>query len=319
MTARVPTAGHGAVGAVLCGGASRRMGTDKATLVLDGAPMAARVARALHAAGVDEVLAVGGGPDLAEALRGEGVRIVADDLPGAGPLVGVVTALRHAAGRPVLVVGCDLLAPSPDAMRACLAALASSVADVAVATTADRLQWVHAAWSPGALPALEAALAEGQRAIHRAAATLRVEPVTGVDPEALADADTPDDLAIRAFPGSGAGRAGTLAGMDIPEVDVSALAEHRAEGAPVLDVREDDEYAEGHVPGAQHIPLGQVPERAGEIPGDGTVYVLCRSGGRSAKAVEHLRSTGVDAVNVAGGTLAWIEAGHDVATGDQPG
>jgi molybdopterin-guanine dinucleotide biosynthesis protein A/rhodanese-related sulfurtransferase len=319
MTVRDPTVGHGAVGAVLCGGGSRRMGTDKATLALDGASMALRVARALHAAGVDEVLAVGGGPDLAEALRGEGVRLVADDLPGAGPLAAVVTALRHAGGRPVLVVACDLLAPSPDAMQACLAELSATDAEVAVATTDDRLQWVHAAWSPAALPALEAAVAEGQRAIHRAAGALRVEPVTGLDPDALADADTPDDLAIWARPGLDAGQAGTLAGMDIPEVDVSELATRRAEGAPLLDVREDDEYAEGHVPGAQHIPLSQVPERAGEIPGDGTVYVICRSGGRSAKAVEHLRSTGVDAVNVAGGTLAWIEAGHDVATGDQPG
>jgi rhodanese-related sulfurtransferase len=53
----------------------------------------------------------------------------------------------------------------------------------------------------------------------------------------------------------------------------------------------------------------------GEIPTEVTVYVICKSGGRSAKAVEHLRANGVDAVNVAGGTLAWIEAGNAVETG----
>jgi rhodanese-related sulfurtransferase len=52
-----------------------------------------------------------------------------------------------------------------------------------------------------------------------------------------------------------------------------------------------------------------VPERVGEVPTDRTVYVICARGGRSAKAVEHLRGQGVDAVNVAGGTLAWIDAG----------
>jgi rhodanese-related sulfurtransferase len=102
---------------------------------------------------------------------------------------------------------------------------------------------------------------------------------------------------------------------EIPHIDVRELAERRAAGAPLIDVREDGEYTEGHAPGATHIPLGEVAERVGEVPRDQTVYVICRSGGRSGKAVEHLRAHGVDAVNVAGGTLAWIEAGHPVETG----
>jgi hypothetical protein len=52
---------------------------------------------------------------------------------------------------------------------------------------------------------------------------------------------------------------------------------------PVLDVREDDEYASGHVPGATHIPLGQVPDRIAEVPTDRTVYVVCRSGGAAPR------------------------------------
>lgn len=97
--------------------------------------------------------------------------------------------------------------------------------------------------------------------------------------------------------------------MDIPEVDVAQLAARRADGAPLIDVREDDEYATARVPDAHHIPLGQVVERIHEVPTEGTVYVICARGGRSAKAVEHFRRQGIDAVNVAGGTLAWIDAG----------
>lgn len=99
---------------------------------------------------------------------------------------------------------------------------------------------------------------------------------------------------------------------DVPEIDVTALAAYRAEGAPLIDVREADEYAAARVPGAQHIPLGEVVERIGEVPTASTVYVICARGGRSAKAVEHFRSVGIDAINVAGGTLGWIDAGLPV-------
>ena len=103
--------------------------------------------------------------------------------------------------------------------------------------------------------------------------------------------------------------------MDIPAIDIDTLRQRLDEGAPLVDVREPDEYAEGRAPGARLIPLADVPDRVGEIPTDDTVYVICRSGGRSAKAVEFLRANGVDAVNVAGGTMAWIEAGNPVETG----
>lgn len=107
--------------------------------------------------------------------------------------------------------------------------------------------------------------------------------------------------------------------MEVPEIDVTELASRRAEGAPLIDVREPDEYTEAHVPGAQLIPLGTVPDRVDEVPGEGTVYMICKGGGRSRKATELLRARGIDAVNVAGGTSAWIEAGQPVATGDSPG
>lgn len=107
--------------------------------------------------------------------------------------------------------------------------------------------------------------------------------------------------------------------MDVPEIDIDEAVRRHAAGTPVVDVREPDEYAEGHVPGAPLIPLGAVADRVGEIPSSGEVLVICKSGGRSARAVEFLRASGIDAVNIAGGTMAWIEGGHRVVHGDEPG
>jgi rhodanese-related sulfurtransferase len=58
-----------------------------------------------------------------------------------------------------------------------------------------------------------------------------------------------------------------------------------------------------------------MPERMAEIPSDGTLYVICALGGRSRAAAEFLRSNGIDAVNVAGGTNAWVAADFPVETG----
>jgi rhodanese-related sulfurtransferase len=107
--------------------------------------------------------------------------------------------------------------------------------------------------------------------------------------------------------------------VDIPQIDVAALAGHLGSGSTLFDVRQPDEYAEVHVPGAVLIPLAQVPDRLDDFASDDTIYVICRSGARSGRAVEFLRSHGVDAVNVLGGTMAWVESGAVTATGDQPG
>lgn len=103
--------------------------------------------------------------------------------------------------------------------------------------------------------------------------------------------------------------------MDVPEIDIDTLSARLETGAPVFDVRQPDEYEEAHVPGVRLVPLDQVPDRVDEFPTDGEVYVICKSGGRSAKAVEFLRGNGVDAVNVAGGTMGWMDAGRPVDTG----
>ena len=109
------------------------------------------------------------------------------------------------------------------------------------------------------------------------------------------------------------------ADADVPEVDVDELEARLAEGAPLLDVRESDEVAEVRVPGGLRIPLQSVPERLGEIPTGSTLYVICAAGGRSRVAAEFLRSHGLDAVNVAGGTNAWVAAGFQTESGREDG
>jgi rhodanese-related sulfurtransferase len=87
------------------------------------------------------------------------------------------------------------------------------------------------------------------------------------------------------------------------------------QGATVVDVRELDEYVEAHVPGVQLIPLSEFQQRWQEIPSDGPVYVICAAGVRSMKAATALRQSGVEAINVAGGTNAWKNEGRPVETG----
>jgi rhodanese-related sulfurtransferase len=102
----------------------------------------------------------------------------------------------------------------------------------------------------------------------------------------------------------------------IPEIDQKALADGVEAGdVLVLDVRESREYRAGHVPGARSLPLSLLPVRLAELPRGRAVYVVCESGGRSAQATSLLRSVGIPAVNVAGGTGAWIAAGRPVEVG----
>ena len=99
------------------------------------------------------------------------------------------------------------------------------------------------------------------------------------------------------------------------EVDITAFVRAWEAGAPVLDVREDHEYAQAHVPRARWIPLGQLLARLAEVPHDETVYVICASGNRSKRGAEILESAGQRAVSVAGGTSAWLRAGYPVERG----
>ena len=112
--------------------------------------------------------------------------------------------------------------------------------------------------------------------------------------------------------------------MAIPEITVHDLHRMTAEGERpfVIDVRQPEEHAIGHIDGAL-IPLGELPDRLDELEPhreDEQIVVHCRSGGRSGKAVEFLQSQGFDnVVNLKGGILAWnAEIDPSVST-EMPG
>ena len=101
----------------------------------------------------------------------------------------------------------------------------------------------------------------------------------------------------------------------LTDVTVDDLDVARKAGATVVDVRESDEYAAGHVPGAHLLPLSVLPVRMQDLPRSEPVFVVCQSGGRSAQAAQLLDQAGLDVRNVLGGTSAWVRSGRPVETG----
>lgn len=99
-----------------------------------------------------------------------------------------------------------------------------------------------------------------------------------------------------------------------PSVDVETVAAIMDRDDVVLiDVREQSEYDEAHIPDITLIPLGTVPDSLDQIPTDKTVIVTCRTGNRSGQATEFLRQQGFDNVhNMEGGIVAWQAAGFPV-------
>lgn len=105
----------------------------------------------------------------------------------------------------------------------------------------------------------------------------------------------------------------------IPTVSMDGVPDPLPEGLVILDVREPVEWAHGHIDGALHVPMNEVPSRLGEVP-DGQVLVVCKVGGRSAQVTGWLVQQGRDAVNLDGGMLDWEAAGRPMVseTGQQP-
>ena len=103
------------------------------------------------------------------------------------------------------------------------------------------------------------------------------------------------------------------------EIMTASVAE-LSDDAVILDVREDYERDAGHVDGALHIPLEQLPERLGELDPDTDLFVICRTGGRSLRATTWLTQNGYSSFNVVGGMGAWLEADKPMvsATGETP-
>lgn len=100
-----------------------------------------------------------------------------------------------------------------------------------------------------------------------------------------------------------------------PDITVQEAADAATAGEVLLvDVREDDEWAAGHAPGAVHIPLAALT--VADVPVGRPVVAVCRSGNRSARAAALLAQSGVDVANMAGGMAAWAAAGLPVVTLD---
>lgn len=102
--------------------------------------------------------------------------------------------------------------------------------------------------------------------------------------------------------------------QQVPGVTVSEMPAELPDNATLLDVREQDEWDAGHAPNALHIPMGELAGRLGELPADNDLYVVCRSGGRSARATAYLNANGWDARNVEGGMQSWASNGRAVVS-----
>ncbi|SFH80135.1 rhodanese-like domain-containing protein [Pisciglobus halotolerans] len=89
--------------------------------------------------------------------------------------------------------------------------------------------------------------------------------------------------------------------MSIPEFEQKM----KKENVDLIDVREADEFAAGHIPGATHVPLSGFPEAAEALDKNKHYHVICHSGGRSTMACEQLSQAGYDVTNIMGGMSAW--------------
>ena len=104
--------------------------------------------------------------------------------------------------------------------------------------------------------------------------------------------------------------------MNQPDTVPEVLSADLPAGVFLLDVREDDEWTAGHAPEAVHVRLGDLGLRAGELPRHREVYVICRSGARSAYAAQTLAAAGFSTVNVADGMTGWAVAGRPMVSAD---
>ena len=175
-------------GAVLCGGASRRFGRDKALVEIDGRPMAEHVGSVLEGAGCHPVVFVGGAGDRLAASTGR--EFVPDTWPGEGPLGGVIDALAWFGQRgfeAVMVAACDLPGLSEEAVRAVATSEGAAVA------VAERWHPALGRWPVAALDQVEAMFAAGVRSFTRALEALGADPVA-VDAASVHNVNRPSDL-----------------------------------------------------------------------------------------------------------------------------
>lgn len=99
----------------------------------------------------------------------------------------------------------------------------------------------------------------------------------------------------------------------VPTIEGTEVPARLEAGWALLDVRTDEEWAQGRIPGSLHIPMDQLIARIEEIPDQ--AICVCAVGGRSAQVTQYLTGVGRDAVNLDGGVYAWAEAGRPLEDG----
>lgn len=100
--------------------------------------------------------------------------------------------------------------------------------------------------------------------------------------------------------------------MPVPEAAPDAVPPALAAGAVLIDVREPVEWAAGRAPDARHVPMSSLTDGHPDVPRDRPLFVICRSGSRSAAVAHALTAWGYDATNVTGGMQRWVALGLPV-------
>jgi len=181
-------------GAVLAGGASKRMGFNKALVEIKGEPLINKVTNSLNRAGLMNLKIVGGD---SEAFTILGHECLTDEYPGEGPLGGIITALNHfnSEGKNhVLIVACDLPNISEDLISKMVEHSMAEPKSVVVPLVEGHLQWMHVLWPTSVLPTLLRSFSNGVRAPWKASKGLSLLRIEGIDPHVLFDIDRPEDL-----------------------------------------------------------------------------------------------------------------------------
>ena len=182
---------------ILAGGKSQRMGSDKASLVIDGIPLIARVGRAVSHLGPTVV--VGGTAELLIALREHcsdlaDLTHLADPSDDPGPFGAIVHGLRDTTAREILIVSCDLASLQRADVELLLEARRSGDADVSVPMVHGRRQWHALAISERTIPVLTERHRNGVRSVRRGFSGVSQSILVSADPTFFSDLDTPEDV-----------------------------------------------------------------------------------------------------------------------------
>jgi len=105
-----------------------------------------------------------------------------------------------------------------------------------------------------------------------------------------------------------------LFGPPLPSVSAADLSEKLKNGKKplVVDVRQPEEYRQGHIQGSKLIPLGQLSGRLKELPKNREIVLVCATGSRSRSATKMLVREGYEAVNMNGGMMSWARSGLSI-------